>query len=117
MEQLELLRNIIADYDEYIKYIAYFFMVIGYFCIATSIIGLFRMPDFFCKCHAAGVADTAGSILILASSVILFGITIASLKIIFLMLLMLITNPTSTYALTNAALNSGVVPQGKKIEK
>lgn len=36
-----------------------------FFCLMGGI-GLLRFPDFYARCHAAGMTDTLGSILLIA---------------------------------------------------
>jgi multicomponent Na+:H+ antiporter subunit G len=109
-------QEIIGYLAVFPEYLAYTLIAAGCFCVITSVMGLFRMPDLYTKCHAAGITDAMGMILIFSGCMILFGATFASLKIFILMIILLITNPTSTYTLTSAALKSGMPIQGQKEE-
>jgi multicomponent Na+:H+ antiporter subunit G len=74
-------------------------------------IGILRLPDVFTRMHAAGVTDTLGAGLILGGLMIQGGLSITTIKLALILVFMLFTSPTSTYALANAALTAGVKPK------
>lgn len=73
-------------------------------------IGALRMPDLFTRMHAASLTDTLGSLLILSSLMIQYGLSLATLKLCAIAIFLLFTSPVATYALGNAALLSGHKP-------
>jgi len=73
-------------------------------------IGVLRMPDLFTRMHAAGLTDTLGTILILAGLMIQAGATLSTTKLILILIFLLFTSPTASYALANAALAAGLKP-------
>jgi multicomponent Na+:H+ antiporter subunit G len=79
------------------------FMVIG-------AIGLFRMPDVFTRMHAASVGDTLGVGLILVGLMIVAGLSLVTVKLLFLGVFVALANPVATHALARAALHAGVKP-------
>ena len=79
------------------------FMVIGG-------VGLVRLPDLFSRFHAAGITDTAGAGLILAGIMLQAGLTLITVKLIFILIFILITSPTATHALARAAHLAGRQP-------
>ncbi len=79
------------------------FMVIGG-------IGLVRLPDLFSRFHAAGITDTAGAGLILVGIMFQSGFTLLTVKLIFILVFILFTSPTSTHALARAARLAGRKP-------
>ena len=79
------------------------------FCL-TGGIGLLRMPDLFTRMHGGGMPDTLGAGLILSGLMLQAGFSLLTLKLALILLLMLISCPTSTHALARAAISHGVRP-------
>ena len=79
-------------------------------------IGLIRLPDVYARMHGAGVTDTLGAGLILAGLMVQAGFTQVTVKLILILIFLLFTSPTSTYALANAAFTGGLQPQLGKTE-
>jgi multicomponent Na+:H+ antiporter subunit G len=86
----------------------------GVFLIGVSIIGILRLPDFYCRTHATGKSDTLGMFLVLAGIAVFSGISLVSLKIMLIALFIMIANPTATNAISRAAFLSGLQPWLKK---
>lgn len=72
-------------------------------------IGALRMPDIYTRMHAASLTDTMGAILILAGVMLQAGFSLATIKLAMILLFLLLTSPTASYALANAALLTGRV--------
>ena len=72
--------------------------------------GMLRLPDFYTRMHAASITDTAGMTLILGGLMLQAGLSLITVKLVFIMLFLLITSPTATHALARAALHDGVEP-------
>ena len=75
-------------------------------------IGILRLPDLYTRMHAASLTDTLGTMLLLLGIMLQAGLSLATIKLIAIALFLLLTGPTATYALANAALLSGRVPEG-----
>lgn len=73
-------------------------------------LGTLRFPDFWARLHAASVTDSAGMILLLAGMCLQAGWSLITLKLIIIGVFLFITGPTSTHAVANAALVSGLRP-------
>lgn len=73
-------------------------------------LGILRFPDFWSRLHAASVTDSAGVILLLAGMSIQAGWTLIAAKLVIIFAFLFITGPTSTHAVANAALVSGLRP-------
>lgn len=73
-------------------------------------IGTLRLPDFYTRLHAASLTDTMATILIFTGIMLQAGFSLAALKLAAIMLFLLLTGPTASYALANAALQSGMRP-------
>jgi len=72
-------------------------------------IGALRMPDLYTRMHAASLADTLGAMLILGGVMLQAGLSLATVKLAMILVFLLLTGPTSSYALANAALLTGRV--------
>lgn len=78
-------------------------------------LGLLRLPDVYARMHATGITDTLGAGLILAGLMVQAGFTQVTIKLILILVFLLYTSPTSTFALANAAYSRGLKPVlGKK---
>jgi multicomponent Na+:H+ antiporter subunit G len=75
-------------------------------------IGALRMPNLYTRMHAASVTDTMGAILVLTGIMFQAGLSLATVKLGAILIFLLITSPTSSYALASAALLAGVKPDG-----
>jgi multicomponent Na+:H+ antiporter subunit G len=73
-------------------------------------IGALRMPNLYTRMHAASVTDTMGAILVLAGVMVQAGLSLATIKLGAILLFLLITSPTASYALAHAALLAGIQP-------
>ena len=88
--------------------LAMLFMITGGVFLLVSSIGLLRLPDFYCRAHAVGKAETLGSMLVLGGLAAHNGADLTSFKILLTVGIIFITNPTATHALMRAAFRSGV---------
>lgn len=77
-------------------------------------IGALRLPDFYTRLHAASLTETMATILIFFGMVLQAGFSLEALKLAAIMLFLLLTAPTASYALANAALESGMRPNAEK---
>ena len=87
-----------------------FFLGGGFFLFVGSL-GMLRLPDFWSRLHAASIIDSAGVGLILAGMLLQTGFTLISVKILIIIGFLLITGPTATHAVANAAFVSGSRPK------
>lgn len=74
-------------------------------------LGALRMPDLYTRMHAASLTDTLGTILVLFGVMLQTGWSLSLAKLLAILALLMVTAPTATYALANAALLAGVRPQ------
>jgi len=82
----------------------------GLFFVLAGTIGVLRLPDFFTRLHAAGMTDTLGAELIIVGLMIQSGFSQMSLKLLLVAIFLLMTSPTATHAVANAAYNAGLKP-------
>ncbi len=73
-------------------------------------VGVLRMPDLFTRIHAASLTESLGPVLILLALMLQAGVSLVTFKLAMVLLFLLITGPTATYALANAALLAGHHP-------
>ncbi len=83
----------------------------GLLFVLGGTLGVLRLPDFFTRIHAAGMTDTLGAELILLGLIIQEGFTQLSLKFLFVSMFLLLTSPTATHAVANAAYQAGLKPR------
>jgi len=79
-------------------------------------LGALRLPNFYTRMHAASLTDTMGTILILAGVMVQAGWSLALVKLLAILVFLMLTGPTASYALANAALVSGLRPQAEPLE-
>lgn len=105
---MELAREIIAAV----------FIGLGCFLALTGALGILRMPDFYTRVHPAGKTDT------MAQTMILIGLLLyphgfqyedftVPIKLVMITVLLYITAPSSTHAITQAAHLAGLTPWTK----
>lgn len=85
--------------------------------LCVSCIGLLRLPDFYSRAHAVGKAETLGSMLMLAGLALYNGVSLSSLKLLLILLIVAVTNPTATHAIARAAIRCGLEiwrPRGRQ---
>jgi len=90
--------------------VSWAFLGLGAAFLIIGGIGMLRFPDLYARMHAAGVIDTLGAALILIGLAFQAGLTLVTLKLLLILLFVLFTSPTATYALANAAYRSGFLP-------
>ena len=74
------------------------------FCLIGAF-GIMKMPSFITRVHAASLIDSFGAILIISGLILYAGISMASIKLILILLFLLITGPTAIHALVNTAIH------------
>ena len=94
--------------------VAMVLMVGGVFFLTVSSIGLLRLPDFYARTHAVGKSETLGAILTLSGLAVYNGWELSTFKILFILIFVLLANPTATHAISRAALRSGLPPWTRK---
>ncbi|MEL6504129.1 MAG: monovalent cation/H(+) antiporter subunit G [Pseudomonadota bacterium] len=93
-----------ADVASWISFIA------GGFFLFVGSLGMLRFQDFWARLHGAAVIDSAGAGLILLGIMFQTGFSLITVKLIAIVLFLLITGPTASHAVANAAFVSGSRP-------
>ena len=93
-----------------INLVSSLFITIGALSIIVGLVGVYRMPDFYTRLHAASIIDTLGAMLILFGLILYYGFNIVSLKLLLILILIRITTPTAAHALAKSALHGNLKP-------
>ena len=88
--------------------LAVLLLAAGLFFTLTAVVGILRLPDFFTRLHAIGKCDTAGLSLSLLGLALLARDPAVTVKLLLVLILVALANPTATHALARAARKSGV---------
>ncbi len=83
-----------------------FLLFSGVFFFTVGTIGLLRLPDVFCRLHANTKSDTLGVGLVLSSLLLYEGLSSAGVKLIFMIIFILITNPTAGHIVARASYDT-----------
>ncbi len=94
--------------------ISWILLCLGGLFVLIGGIGALRLPNFYTRLHAASLTETMATILIFAGMILQAGMTLAALKLLAIMVFLLLTAPTASYALANAALQSGMRPDAQQ---
>lgn len=86
-------------------------IVLGSFFVIAGMIGLVRMPELYTRMHAVSVAETLGAGLLLVGMMLQAGLSLVTLKLLFLLVLFFFTAPVVTHALAQAALHERIAPR------
>ena len=73
----------------------------------TSAVGVLRFPDFYSRLHPAGKGDTLAQTLILGGLLLQSADFFMAAKLVLIMLLLSVTSPTATHAISQAAYLAG----------
>ena len=86
-------------------------MLVGGLCVLVGGVGILRMPDLYTRMHASSLTDTMATLALFTGMMLQTGFTLATVKLFTVMVFLLLTGPTATYALGNAALTAGYAPR------
>ncbi|MEM8700051.1 MAG: monovalent cation/H(+) antiporter subunit G, partial [Pseudomonadota bacterium] len=82
----------------------------GGFFFLIGALGLNRMPDLFTRMHATSVGETMGVGLLVLGMCLQAGFTLVTVKLLFILVIVLFTGAVATHALARAALHDGEKP-------
>lgn len=89
-------------------------LLLGGLFTLTGAIGLLRLPDFYTRLHAASVTESLAAPLLIIGVMLNTGFTLDSAKLVLIILIMVVANPTVTHALCRAAAHGGNVLEMEK---
>ncbi len=99
--------------DILVEVISWIFIMGGCVLLLVGAIGTLRFPDFWSRLHAVSVSDSGGMILLTAGMIMQSGFTLVTMKLVLIGAFLLVTGPTATHGVANAALVSGLLPNGE----
>jgi multicomponent Na+:H+ antiporter subunit G len=85
-------------------------ILLGSFFTVVGAFGLVRMPEVFTRMHAASVTDTLGVGFLILGMGLQAGLSLVTLKLLFLLALFFFTAPVVTHALAQACLHEDMQP-------
>ena len=71
-------------------------------------LGMLRLPDYFCRIHAASMTDSLGAAMVLWALMLQAGWSLLTVKLLTVWLFLWLTSPASSHALAKAAFASGL---------
>ena len=74
-------------------------LLIGLFSFVSAVIGVYRFGFVMNRMHAAGIGDTLGLMCVILALAVSSGLTLDTLKLLFLIFFMWFTSPISTHFL------------------
>ena len=86
--------------DLLIEILSWFFIVLGSLLLLIGSFGLIRLPDFWARMHASSVSDTGG---VLIGMMLQSGSVLVFIKLLVIGVFILISSPTASHAIANAA--------------
>ena len=79
--------------------------------MGISVLGLARLPDLYTRAHGVAKSETFGLLLVFIGLLMRPDVDPASaVRLILILILSLIANPTAVHALVRAAFRSGALP-------
>ena len=101
----------ISEYFEASRfYIGGVLCMVGAFLAIVGTIGVLRFPDFYTRLHAASVTDTSAATTLILGMAFLSDHWLVLVKLAVICLFLIITGPTSSHAVANAAHTAGLEP-------
>jgi len=90
-----------------INIITGFLIISGLFFFLVGTIGFLRFPDTFTRIHATTKCDTLATLLSFTGLAVFSGFNTLSIKLIFAIVFIWLTNPTAAHLISKAAMLSG----------
>ena len=94
-----------------------FFILLGVLALLIGALGLLRLPDVYCRIHAVGMIDTAGASFVILGLAIHEGVSLVTVKLLFVGIFLFFTSPIATHAVAQVAHKMGVKPVGRNLGK
>jgi len=93
-----------------VELLSWLLILLGSFFAIVGGAGLVRMPDLFTRMHAGSVTDTLGAGLLILGMMLQAGLSLVTLKLLFILALFFFISPVITHALAQAALHENIEP-------
>ena len=92
-------------------------IIIGLIFSFFGVLGIFKFNNFYPRMLVAAKIETVGFITILIGLIVRHGLSFFSLKLLFLLIIMVIVNPLTAHILTRSAFLSGYKADNTDIER
>jgi len=99
-----------AEVSSIVDVLSWASLLAGSFFYAVGMMGLLRMPDLFTRLHAFSVAETLGVGFLILGMVLQAGFSLVTVKLLFILGVIVVTAPVASHALARAALHDGEKP-------
>ncbi|WP_072681255.1 monovalent cation/H(+) antiporter subunit G [Arcobacter sp. LA11] len=86
-------------------------LLLGGIFTITGAVGLLRLPSFYTRLHAASVTESLAAPLLIVGIMLDTGFTLDAAKLVLIIVIMVVSNPTITHALCRAAVHGGTTPE------
>jgi multicomponent Na+:H+ antiporter subunit G len=101
-----------------IEWIAYICFAISFVAFGIGTLGIFRLPDAYSRMHAVAIGDSIGVGIVGLGLILLSPNWILRIKLIAVIILYWIVNPTMTHLVAKIGLIQGTKPiKGTKLWK
>lgn len=97
--------------QQVIDILSWIFIALGCFFVVAGALGLIRMPDIYTRMHAGSVIDTTGAGFLLLGLMLQSGLSLVTLKLLFILLIFFFSGPVVSHALAQAALAADITPK------
>jgi multicomponent Na+:H+ antiporter subunit G len=87
------------------------FVLAGALLSILGAAGVWRFPDMYTRLHAASITDTGGASLMILGLCLISGLSLETLKLVFIWAFIMLTTPAAANALANAAFSSDHHPR------
>lgn len=88
------------------KIIGYILICLGLLFMTIGTIGTYRFKSFYSRILAASKVDLVGEITVLLGLIVLNGFSQYSLKLLFIMILLILINPLVSHIIVRSAMMS-----------
>ncbi|HEX9736816.1 MAG TPA: monovalent cation/H(+) antiporter subunit G [Thermoanaerobaculia bacterium] len=92
-------------------------MLAGSLVLLVTGLGVLTLPEYYSRLHATSITDTLGAALVLFGLAVQAGWSLATAKLVMVMLFLMITGPAASHALVKtAALHDLSLPPRRRQE-
>jgi len=106
----EFFTSLVEYFEASRFFIGALLCLLGAFLAIVGTVGVLRFPDFYTRLHAASITDTSAALSLILGMALMSEHWLVLVKLAVIWLLLLITGPTSSHAVANAAHTAGLEP-------